>query len=163
MSDRTIRFAFNSKISIIIGVNDGIPQGSPVLPIMFLIFIQHVIGTLKHKNEIITLNYVNDLAMVTESSCARTNSIRLQLALWRLVKAADEVQIQFNADKSEYIHFHKGRNPIDIRITLTFTTYEGSKTVKIRPQEHYYYYYYTSISACSPRAGTDNIHICAPL
>jgi hypothetical protein len=26
-----------------------------------------------------------------------------------------------------------------------------------------YYYYYTSISACSPRAGTDNIHICAPL
>jgi hypothetical protein len=28
---------------------------------------------------------------------------------------------------------------------------------------HYYYYYYSSISACSPRAGTDNIHVCAPL
>jgi hypothetical protein len=28
---------------------------------------------------------------------------------------------------------------------------------------HYYYYYYSSISACSPRAGTDNIHICASL
>jgi hypothetical protein len=27
----------------------------------------------------------------------------------------------------------------------------------------YYYYYYSSISACSPRAGTNNIHICAPL
>jgi hypothetical protein len=27
----------------------------------------------------------------------------------------------------------------------------------------YYYYYYTSISACSPGAGTDNIHVCAPL
>jgi hypothetical protein len=26
-----------------------------------------------------------------------------------------------------------------------------------------YYYYYSSISACSPRAGTDNIHICASL
>jgi hypothetical protein len=39
MSDRTIRFAFNNEISAIIGVNDGIPQGSPVLPIMFLIFI----------------------------------------------------------------------------------------------------------------------------
>jgi hypothetical protein len=81
-----------------------------------------VIGTLEHKNEIITLNYADDLAMVTESSCARTNSIRLQLALKQLVKAADEVQIQFNADKSEYIHFHKGRDPIDIRIILTFTT-----------------------------------------
>jgi hypothetical protein len=28
---------------------------------------------------------------------------------------------------------------------------------------YYYYYYYSSISACSPRAGTDNIHICASL
>jgi hypothetical protein len=39
ISDRTIRFAFNSEISVIIRVNDGIPQGSPVSFIMFLIFI----------------------------------------------------------------------------------------------------------------------------
>jgi hypothetical protein len=39
MSDRIIRFAFDDEISAIIGVNDGIPQGSPVSPIMFLIFI----------------------------------------------------------------------------------------------------------------------------
>jgi hypothetical protein len=100
---------------------------------MFLIFIQHVIGALEHRNEIVTLNYADDLAMVTKSSCARTNNIRLQLALRRLVKAADEVQIQFDADKSEYIHFHKGRDPIDIGVILTFTTCEGSKTVDIRP------------------------------
>jgi Reverse transcriptase (RNA-dependent DNA polymerase) len=104
---------------------------------MFLIFIQHVIGALKQTNEIVTLNYADDFAMVTESSCARTNSIRLQLALRRLVRTADEAQIQFDTDKSEYIHFHKGRNPIDIRITLTFTTNEDSKTVKIRPQKQF--------------------------
>ena len=28
-------------------------------------------------------------------------------------------------------------------------------------KETYYYYYSSSISACSPRAGTDNIHVCA--
>jgi hypothetical protein len=132
MSDRTIRFAFDGEISAMIGVNNGIPQGSPVSPIMFLIFIQHVIGALKQTNEIVTLNYADDFAMVTESSYARTNSIRLQLALRRLIRAADEVQIQFNADKSEYIHFHKGKDPINIRITLTFTTCEGFKTVNIR-------------------------------
>jgi hypothetical protein len=48
------------------------------------------------------------------------------------VKAADEVQIQFDADKSEYIHFRKGRDPIDIGVTLIFTTCEGSKTVDVR-------------------------------
>jgi hypothetical protein len=73
--------------------------------------------------------------MVTESSCARINGIRLQLVLRRLIRAADEVQIQFDADKLEYIHFHKGRDSIDIGVILTFITNEGSKTVKIRPQE----------------------------
>ena len=77
ISDRTIRFAFNSEISVIIEINDGISQKSPVLPIIFLIFIQHVIGALEYRNEIITFNYVNDLAMITESSYARINSIRL--------------------------------------------------------------------------------------
>jgi hypothetical protein len=104
---------------------------------MFLIFIQHVIGALKHKNEIITLNYADNLAIITESSYARINSIRLQLVLKQLIKTANEIQIQFNTDKSEYIHFHKGRDPINIRITLTFTTCEGSKTVNIRPQEQF--------------------------
>jgi hypothetical protein len=91
-----------------------------------------VIGALKYKNEIVTFNYADDLAMVTESSYARINSIRLQLALKQLVKATDEVQIQFNADKLEYIHFHKGRDLIDIKITLTFTTCEDSKIVNVR-------------------------------
>jgi hypothetical protein len=137
MSDRTIRFAFDSKISAIIGVNNGISQGSPVSPIMFLIFIQYVIGALKQTNEIVTLSYADDFAMVTKSSCARINSIRMQLILRRLVRAADKIQIQFNADKSEYIHFYKDRDPIDIGVTLTFITCEGSKIVNVRLQEQF--------------------------
>jgi hypothetical protein len=93
MSDRTIRFAFDNKISAIIGVNNSIPQESPVSPIIFLIFIQYVIGALKQTNEIITLNYADDFTMITELSCARTNNIRLQLALRRLVRAINEAQI----------------------------------------------------------------------
>jgi hypothetical protein len=73
-------------------------------------------------NEIIILNYADDFTMITESLYARINSIRLQLVLKRLVKAANEVQIQFDVDKLEYIHFHKGRDPIDIKIILTFIT-----------------------------------------
>jgi hypothetical protein len=71
--------------------------------------------------------------MITKSSCTRINSIRLQLVLKRLIRAIDEVQIQFDTDKSEYIHFHKSRDPINIKITLTFITNEDFKIVKIRP------------------------------
>jgi hypothetical protein len=88
---------------------------------------------LKQTNEIVILSYADDFAMVTESLYARTNGIRLQLALRRLVRAVNKIQIQFDADKSEYIHFYKSRDSINIGITLTFTTNEGSKTVKVRP------------------------------
>jgi hypothetical protein len=70
--------------------------------------------------------------MVTELSYTKINSIRLQLALRRLVRTADETQIQFNIDKSEYSHFHKDRDSINIGIILTFITNEDSKIVKIR-------------------------------
>jgi hypothetical protein len=44
-------------------------------------------------NEIITLSYANDFAIIIELSCARINNIRLQLVLKRLVRAANEIQI----------------------------------------------------------------------
>jgi hypothetical protein len=77
ISDRIIRFAFDGKINAIVSVNNDISQGSPVSPIMFLIFIQYVIRALKQTNEIVILSYANDFTIVTESSCARINSIRL--------------------------------------------------------------------------------------
>jgi Reverse transcriptase (RNA-dependent DNA polymerase) len=81
MSDRTMRFAFDSEIGPLISVNSGIPQGSPISPIMFLIYLQHIFQTLDHWPEIELINYINDITLITGSSCARTNGIRLQLAV----------------------------------------------------------------------------------
>jgi hypothetical protein len=41
-------------------------------------------------NEIIIFSYADDFAMIIKSLYTRINSIRLQLALRRLVKIADE-------------------------------------------------------------------------
>jgi hypothetical protein len=75
-----------------------------------------------------------------ESTCrSRANQlvklrgIPKMIPLKRLIKAIDEIQIQFDADKSEYIYFHKGKNPINIRVTLIFITNEDFKIVKVRP------------------------------
>jgi hypothetical protein len=44
-------------------------------------------------NEIVTFNYADDFAIITESLYARINNIRLQLILRRLIRAVDEIQI----------------------------------------------------------------------
>src|SRR5277367_1940300 len=98
MSDRTMRFTFDGEIGLLINVNSGIPQGSPISLIMFLIYLQHIFQTLNHWPEIESMSYIDDIALITGSSCARTNGIRLQLAVQRLCKVAERSQIQFDID-----------------------------------------------------------------
>jgi transcriptional regulator of nitric oxide reductase len=98
---------------------------------MFLIYVQHIFQTLDHWPEIDLMSYIDDIALVTGSSCARTNGIRLQLAVQRLCKVAERSQIQFDIDKTEYMHFHRGRTPIEIGITIN----TGSSIIEVRPQE----------------------------
>ena len=90
MSDRAMRFAFDGEVGPMIEVNSGIPQGSPVSPIMFPIFLQHILKKLDQWRDVEIISYVDDIAIVAESSCARINGIRIQLAMQRLIRAADE-------------------------------------------------------------------------
>jgi hypothetical protein len=131
MSDRTMRFAFDGEIKPLISVNSGTPQGSPISPIIFLIYLQPIFQALGYWPEIEAIAYIDDIIIVTGSTCARTNGIRLQLAIQRLCRVAERSQIQFDIDKTEYIYFHKERAPIKIGITIN----TGFKTIEMLPQE----------------------------
>jgi hypothetical protein len=43
-----MRFAFDGEIGLLISINSGISQGLPILPIIFLIYVQHIFQTLDH-------------------------------------------------------------------------------------------------------------------
>jgi hypothetical protein len=42
LEDRTFQLAFDGKVHQEVKINAGIPQGSPVSPIMFLIYIRYI-------------------------------------------------------------------------------------------------------------------------
>jgi hypothetical protein len=77
MSDRTMRFAFDGEVGPLISVNSGTSQGSPISPIIFLIYLQPIFQALGYWPEIEAIAYINDIIIVTGSTCARTNGIRL--------------------------------------------------------------------------------------
>src|SRR5258708_3082055 len=131
MSDRTMRFAFDSEIRPLISINSGYPQRSPISPIMFLIYVQHIFQALDHSPEIKSISYIDDIKLITESPCARTNGIRLQLAVQRLCKVAERSQIQFDINKTKYIHFHKRHAPIKTDITIN----TDSRAIEVLPQK----------------------------
>ena len=77
------------------------------------------------------MSYIDDIGLITGSPCARTNGIRLQLAVQRLCKVAERSQIQFDMDKTEYIHFHKGHALIETGITIN----TGLRAIEVLPQK----------------------------
>jgi hypothetical protein len=76
-----MRFAFDGEVGPLINVNSKTPQGSPILPIIFLIYLQPIFQALGYWPEIEAIAYIDDIIIVTGSTCARTNGIRLQLAI----------------------------------------------------------------------------------
>jgi hypothetical protein len=88
-----MRFVFDGEIGPLININSGISQGSPVSPIIFLIYLQHIFQALDHWPEIKSMSYMDDITLITGSLYARANGIRLQLAVQRLCKVAELSQL----------------------------------------------------------------------
>jgi hypothetical protein len=72
-----MRFAFDGEVGLLINVNSEIPQGFPISPIIFFIYLQPIFQALGYWPEIEAIVYIDDIIIVTGSTCARINGIRL--------------------------------------------------------------------------------------
>jgi hypothetical protein len=62
LEERSIRLAFDSQIEDFSEVETGVPQGSPISPILFLIYIRDLFQNLK---DVYPLSYIDDIALAT--------------------------------------------------------------------------------------------------
>ena len=63
LSDRQIGLAFDGERENLQPVNTGIPQGSPISPILFLIYLRFLFTTIKQQHPgTTTPNYIHDVA-----------------------------------------------------------------------------------------------------
>jgi len=68
MEDRTIQLAFDGESQSKISMNAGIPQGSPVSPIMFLIYLHPVLKSVREDDPNFPIkipSYMDDIALIT--------------------------------------------------------------------------------------------------
>ena len=135
INNRFIRFAFDGEIGLSINVNSGIPQRLLILFIMFLIYIHYIFKAFKRWPDVTALSFIDDVGITTGSFSTEANGRRLQKVLKALSEVASKSQIEFDADKTEFIHFHNRRQPIDDRLRLTFITAIGPKMVEVPSQE----------------------------
>ena len=71
LANRELRLSFDGQLEEFSKIETGIPQGSPISPILFLIYIRDLFPSLASSVQV--LSYIDDIALTTSSTSLKRN------------------------------------------------------------------------------------------
>ena len=116
MSNRRIQLSFNGQTQEKVKIETGIPQGSPISPILFILYL-HNICRLETEGAY-TLSYADDFAITVTLNSAKINYKKLKGIALKLMSKAKEAVISFNIGKTKLIHFYNKHTTIEKGLKL---------------------------------------------
>lgn len=126
LDNRSQSVVINSSKSDTIPVSSGVPQGSVLGPLLFLIYINDLPDHVSHSKVRL---FADDTAIYLSLTVA-THSKYLQHDLNQLQKWESLWDMQFNPSKCQVIHITKRKTEIDTKYTLHNTTLETVSSAK---------------------------------
>ena len=103
LSDRRMRVGVGDKFSQIFRIVSGVPQGSVLGPLLFLLFINDLPNNIRNK----VFMFADDLKLVADA----TNINDISSDLIELENWEDLWQLRFNASKCKVMHLQPNENP----------------------------------------------------
>ena len=105
LQNRKVQLKFDGNSQKMSDIEIGIPQGSPISPILFLIYIRFLFTKRLNTSERI-LSYLDDIGLVVSSKSIEENCQLLQKLAQDLLVKQHHNCMQFDMEKTELIHFH---------------------------------------------------------
>ena len=109
-------FLTDRKVQLVIDGHDNkereietrIPQGSPVLPILFLIYISRVFDKISKTSPLVTsLSFVNDLGFIASDSSVTEIVKSLEKVAKEVIEWRKQNAVTYDMSKTETILFSK--------------------------------------------------------
>lgn len=103
-TNRSVYIRLDGSLGPPIAIHCGLPQGSPVSPILFMLYISPLLLLGKPK---LRFGYADDVALLQISPSLEENATALSQDLCEALDWGMAEGITFDADKSELIHFSR--------------------------------------------------------
>ncbi|POS82312.1 hypothetical protein EPUL_005208, partial [Erysiphe pulchra] len=105
LSDRELRLAFDCQCEEFSKIETGIPQGNPVSPILFLIYIKNLFESRAVK----FISYMDDICIIASSKSIRKNIKILKREASHIYALGTNNAIDFDLAKNELVHFSRSK------------------------------------------------------
>ena len=121
LTGRTTQLRFNGTTSNDINIEAGIPQGSPLSPILFMLYNAELLEIPRAPD--LALGFIDDIAYGVSGQTAQNNVDRLQTILSKSEDWKHKHGAQFEPNKYMLIHFTRNtRHDVSAAIQLNDTT-----------------------------------------
>ena len=101
MSERYIQLKFNNQTQPLERVKIGIPQGLPISPILFLIYIRDIC---KPRPATFTFSYIDDICVGASRRSIKKIKKTLEQTAKALIQEATDNAIEFEVSKTELLY-----------------------------------------------------------
>ncbi|EAQ89408.1 hypothetical protein CHGG_06027 [Chaetomium globosum CBS 148.51] len=133
LTGRESTLLFDGKTAAPTAIRAGVPQGSPLSPVLFILYISSLYKQLKDEHPHLAIEgFADDTNLLVFGRNPEANVRQLEAAWGTCIRWVDSQGMKFAPEKSERIHFNKGRRQWSNQLELTSP---GRGTSPVRPKE----------------------------
>jgi len=111
LSGRQCRLIFQGAPKVFCPVAVGTPQGSPISPLLFVLYVANLHHTIPQG---LVISYVDDLTITVSSDSVRSNIRALQYYFSIIQKQGASLGVAFSVPKTELIHWRTPKDRSDV-------------------------------------------------